>query len=99
MHFYPATAAYFKIAVYTAVLAELPPPHPAGALTWDELLALCDQIAVVGPPWRLAQLSRADPAVITWERYGIFVLGERGGRWIDRPADWARLRGGAAGRA
>ena len=77
-----------------AVLATLPPPHPAGALTWGELLALCDQIAGAGPPWRLARLVRADPAATAWERYGIFVLGERAGRWIDRPADWAQLRDG-----
>ncbi len=82
-----------------AVLAELPPAHPAGALRWGELLALCDQSAGAGPPWRLTRLVRADPAATAWERYGIFVLGDRGGRWLDRPADWVSLRDGVAGRA
>ncbi len=78
-----------------AVLAELPPPHPEGALAWHELLTLCDAVAGAGPCWRLARLVRADATDGPWERYGIFVLGERAGRWIDRPVDWARLRAGA----
>ncbi len=79
------------------VLAGLPPRHRAGALTWDELLTLCDRVAGAGPPWRLARLVRADPAATAWERYGIFVLGERAGRWIDRPADWVALCAGTSG--
>ncbi len=82
-----------------ALLATLPPAHRAGALTWDELLTLADQVAGAGPPWRLARLVRADVVDTDWDRYGIFVLGGRGGRWIDRPADWERLRGGAPGGA
>ncbi len=80
-----------------ALLAALPPPHPAGALTWDELLTLCDRVAGAGPPWRLARLARADVADGPWERYGLVVLGEHAGHWIDRPTDWARLTDGAAG--
>ncbi len=94
------TGLWHTLDAYTdlaTVLATLPPPYPAGALLWGELLALCDQISGAGRSWRLARLVRADSAETAWERYGIFVLGERGGRWIDRPADWARLRDWAEG--
>ena len=84
-----------RVAARPALPPGRPPRHRAGALTWDELLTLCDRVAGVGPPWRLARLVRADPAATAWERYGLFVLGERVGRWVDRPADWPRLCDGA----
>ena len=81
-----------------ALLAALPPPYPSGALTWDELLRLCDRVAGAGPRWRLARLARAATTEGPWERYGLFVLEDGAGHWIDRPADWARLcDGGATG--
>ena len=41
-------------------------------------------------------MVRADVVDSEWDRYGLLVLDERGA-WIDRPADWERLQGGAAG--
>ncbi len=76
------------------------PRHRTGALSWDEALTVGDAVATVPGRGLVVRLQRDDPAR---ERYHVYLLREvpdpacphAAGCWIDTPADWARLRGGA----